>query len=130
MHPPEELLERFLLTGGVSHILIADRGKFGDEGRDSRSRPDKGLPGLHLLAVRVASQSDLDDLCLFACGLSAKSFEVKDHEPTSFEWLSSWGWPRVFRLYLFAPHAEVPTASSIHLEPFRMTDEKPLQTLA
>src|SRR5262245_46101541 len=91
MHPSEELLERFLLTRGVSHILIADRGEFGEEGRDSRSRPNEGLPGLHPLAVLVTSQGNLDDLNLLACGLSAKSFEIEDHEPAAFERLSSWG---------------------------------------
>jgi hypothetical protein len=91
MHPSEELLERFLLTRGVSHILVADRGEFGDEGRDSRFRPDEGLPGLHPLAVLVTGQGNLDDLSLLACGLSAKSFKVEDHEPTAFEQLPSWG---------------------------------------
>jgi hypothetical protein len=130
MHPSEELLKRFLLARSVSHILVVDRGEFSDEGRDSHSRPDEGLPGLHLLAVLVASQSNLNDLSFFASGLSAKRFEVEDHEPTTFEWLSSWGWSWVFRLYLFYPRSEVPTASSIRLEPFGIADEEPLKTLA
>src|SRR4029453_8382235 len=121
---------RFLLTRGVSHILIADRGEFGDEGRDSRSRPNEGLPGLHPLAVLVTSQGNLDDLNLLACSLSAKGFEIEDHEPAAFERLSSWGWPWVFRLYFFYPCSEAPTASSIPLKPFGIADEEPLKTLA
>jgi len=130
VHPSEELLECFLLTGGVSHILIADRGEFGDEGRDSSSRPDKGLPDLYLLAILVAGQGDLDDLSLLAGGLSAKGFEVEDDEPTTCERLSSWGWPWIFRLYLLYLHSEAPMASSIYREPFGIADEEPLKTLA
>src|SRR6185503_11945984 len=110
MHPSKELLKRFLLARGVSHILVADRGQFGDEGRDSRSRPDEGLPGFHPLAVLISSQGDLNDLGFFASGLSAKSFKVENHEPTAFEWLPSYGWPWLFWLYLFSPHSEAPTA--------------------
>jgi hypothetical protein len=130
VHPSEELRERFLLTGGVSHILVADRSEFGDKGRDSSSRPDKGLPGLYLPAILVVGQGNLDDLGLLACSLSAKGFEIEDHEPTACERSSSWEWTWVFRLYLLYPHSEAPMASSIYREPFGITDEEPLKTLA
>lgn len=130
MHPSEELRQRFLLTGGVSHVLVADCGEFGDEGRDSGSRPDESLPGLYLPAIFVAGQGNLDDLGLLACSLSAKGFEVEDYKPTAFERLSSWGWPWIFRLYLLYPYSATPMASSIYLEPFGIADEEPLKTLA
>jgi hypothetical protein len=130
VHPSEELLECFLLTGGVSHILVADCGEFGDEGRDSSSRLDESLPGLYLPAILVAGQGNLDDLGLLACSLSTKGFEVEDDEATACKRLSSWGWTWVFRLYFLYPHSEAPMASCIYLEPFGITDEEPLKTLA
>jgi len=130
VHPSEELRERFLLAGGVRHILVADCGEFGDEGRDSGSRLDESLPGLYLPAILVAGQGNLDHLGLLACSLSAKGFEVEDYQPTAFERLSSRGWPWVFRLYFLYPHSEAPMTSRIHLKPFGITNEEPLKTLA
>src|SRR5438093_7069615 len=100
------------------------------KGGIAASGPDKGLPGLYLPAILVAGQGNLDDLGLLACRLSTKGFEVEDDEATACERLSSWGWPWIFRLYLLYPHSEAPMASSIYLEPFGITNEEPLKTLA